>query len=403
MNEIKCPNCGKAFKVDESGFADIVKQVRDSEFMKELDKRETIIKSSKEQEIELAIVNTKNAAQEDLAKKDREITELKAKVGSLATEQQLAVAKAVAKTERELADSKAEVRLKEIEKIQLEASLKERHSSELRQKDELIAYREEELARYKELKTKLSTKMVGESLEQHCEIEFEKLRATGFKNAYFGKDTEKGSGSQGDYIFRETDEHGNEIISIMFEMKNESDETSTKKKNEDFLKELDKDRNARKCEYAVLVSLLEQDNELYNTGIVDKSHRYQKTYVIRPQFFIPLITILRNAALNAQEYRSELALVRSQNIDITTFEEDVNNWKNSWVTTIKNAGNKHQEAIEQINKAIKDLEKARDALTMSDKHLIVAENKMDDLTVKRLTRKNPTMAAKFAELKEKEE
>jgi len=402
MNEIKCPSCGKIFKVDESGFADIVKQVRDSEFMKELDRRETIIASSKKQEIELAIVNTRNAAQEDLAKKDREITELKAKIGSLATEQQLAVAQALAKMEKELVDHRAEVRLKEAEKAQLEASLKERYSSELRQKDELIAYREDELARYKELKTRLSTKMVGESLEQHCEIEFEKLRATGFKNAYFGKDTEKGRGSQGDYIYRETDEHGNEIISIMFEMKNENDETSTKKKNEDFLKELDKDRNAKKCEYAVLVSLLEQDNELYNTGIVDKSHRYQKTYVIRPQFFIPLITILRNAALNAQEYRSELALIRSQNIDITNFEESLNDFKEGFARNYKLASDRFKTAIKEIDKTIESLEKTKAALLGSENNLRLANDKAEDLTIKRLTRNNPTMTAKFAELKEKD-
>jgi hypothetical protein len=264
--------------------------------------------------------------------------------------------------------------------------------------------KDDEIALRKDMKLKLSTKMVGETLEQHCEIEFNKLRATAFQNAYFEKDNDSTFGSKGDYIYRETDELGNEIISIMFEMKNEGEETATKKHNEDFLRELDKDRVEKKCEYAVLVTLLEAENELYNTGIVDVSHKYPKMYVVRPQFFIPIITLLRNAAMNSLKYKAELALIKDQNIDITTFEDEVNNWKDSWLSSIKYAGKKHLEAIEQINKSIKDLEKVRDALTLSDKHLLTAENKMDDLTIKRLTRGNPTMTAKFEEItKEKKE
>lgn len=264
-----------------------------------------------------------------------------------------------------------------------------------------IKDRDDAIERLKEMKSKLSTKMIGESLEQHCQNEFNKIRATAFPNAYFEKDNDASSGSKGDYIFRDP-ASGVESISIMFDMKNESGETESKKKNEDFLAKLDRDRNEKHCEYAILVSMLEADNDLYNQGIVDVSYKFPKMYVIRPQFFIPMISLLKNNAEKSFALKNELALIKSQNIDITTFEEDVNNWKSSWLSSMKNAGKKHVEAIDQINKAIKDLEKVRDALTMSDKHLLSAENKMDDLTIKRLTRKNPTMAAKFAELKSKE-
>lgn len=355
MNQIKCPKCQETFKIDEASYADIQKQIRDKEFQKDLEARLLIAK----------------------------------------TEQKLAVTEAVNALERERDLLQAELKAKEYKSKVAEASLKEKYALELKLKEEQVEY-------YKDLKARQSTKMIGETLEQHCEIEFNKLRATAFPNSYFEKDNDAKSGSKGDYIFRETTEQGKaEVISIMFEMKNESDTTATKHKNEDFLKELDKDRREKNCEYAVLVSLLEQDNDLYNQGIVDVSYKYPKMYVIRPQFFIPLITILKNAAEKSIATKNELALIKSQNIDITTFEDDVNSWKDGWLGTIQKAGKKHQEAIEQIEKAIKDLEKVRDALTTSDKHLLAAENKMEDLSIKRLTRKNPTMAQKFADLKPK--
>ncbi|NCU38949.1 DUF2130 domain-containing protein, partial [Candidatus Saccharibacteria bacterium] len=267
----------------------------------------------------------------------------------------------------------------------------DKYESELKTKEEMIAY-------YKDMKAKLSTKMVGETLEQHCETEFNKLRATGFQNAYFEKDNDSKTGSKGDYIYRETDDEGNEIISIMFEMKNEGDETATKKRNEDFLRELDKDRVEKKCEYAVLVSLLEAESELYNTGIVDVSHKFSKTYVIRPQFFIPMITILRNAALNSLKYKSELALVRAQNVDITNFEDNINNFKEGFARNYDLASRKFKSAIEEIDKTIDHLQKTKEALLSSENNLRLANNKAEDLTIKRLSRGNPTMAAKFAEL-----
>ncbi|MEG1518039.1 MAG: DUF2130 domain-containing protein, partial [Raoultibacter sp.] len=327
MNEIKCPHCGQVFKVDESGFADIVKQVRDAEFTQELQAREKLLEANKQQAIELAKVNTATALQGDFAAKEAEIAELKAKLQMVATEKQLAVTQAVAAAEKQRDSLAAEVKLKDAEKRQLEIASQVRLAAELKSRDEIIAYKDEEIVRYKDMKAKLSTKMVGETLEQHCEIEFNKLRATGFQHAYFEKDNDAGSGSKGDYIYRETDDAGNEIISIMFEMKNELDETATKKKNEDFLKELDKDRTEKKCEYAILVSLLEAESELYNSGIVDKGHRFEKMYVVRPQFFIPIITILRNAATNALQYKAELALMREQNVDITHFEDNMNSFK----------------------------------------------------------------------------
>ncbi len=379
MNDIKCPHCKKVFKVDEAGFADILKQVRDHVFDKELHERLERMEEEWKLKAKLKEKDIIDRAKDALAKKDRENSDLKAKIDRAGIEKELAIKEALDPVEKERDDL----------------------VGELKTKDDIIKMKDDENARLKDLKLKLSTKMVGETLEQHCEIEFNKLRATAFPNAYFEKDNDSRSGSKGDYIYRETDGLGNEIISIMFEMKNESDETATKKRNEDFLKELDKDRTEKKCEYAVLVSLLEAENELYNNGIVDVSHRYSKMYVIRPQFFIPIITLLRNAAMNSLKYKAELALVKSQNIDITTFEEDVNNWKNNWLTSIKNASKRHIEAVEQINRAIKNLEKVRDALTLSDKHLLAAENKMDDLTVKRLIRGNPTMKAKFEEVSNK--
>lgn len=433
MNEIICPHCKKAFKVDEAGFADILKQVRDHEFEEELRERVRMLEQDKENAVKLAEANTKNVLQADIAKRDAEIADLKAratakikeleaegelsatriaaekdaqladlkaKLQAIETEKQLAVTEAVNKVEKERDELAGELKMKDSEKQLLETSLKEKYAAELKTKDDIIKLKDDEIALRKDMKAKLSTKMVGETLEQHCEIEFNKLRATGFQNAYFEKDNDASSGSKGDYIYRETDDAGNEIISIMFEMKNEGDETATKKKNEDFLRELDKDRAEKKCEYAVLVSLLEADNELYNGGIVDVSHRHDKMYVIRPQFFIPIITLLRNAALNSLKYKSELALVKAQNIDVTNFEEQLDDFRNSFGRNYRLASEKFATAIDSIDKSIAQLQKTKENLLRSEDNLRIANNKADELTVKKLTRGNPTMSAKFAELEE---
>lgn len=380
MSEIKCPKCGTTFKVDDSSYADILSQVRSAEFEAELHAR---LDEAKKQ----AATDQKLNAAELKA----EIEKLKQELKNTETEKKLAVAEALAPLEKERDMLANDLKVKDAESKAKETALVEKYKGALDLKDE-------EIERLKDMKAKLSTKMVGESLEQHCQTEFNRIRMAAFPNAYFEKDNDARTGSKGDFIFKECDEQGNEIISIMFEMKNENETTATKHKNEDFFKELDKDRNEKKCEYAVLVSLLEADDEYYNTGIVDVSYRYEKMYVIRPQFFIPIITLLRNAALNSLKYKAELAVVRSQDIDITNFENDMNEWKASWANTMKNAGKKHLEAIEQINKAIKDLEKTRDALMLSDKHLASAEGKLDNLTIKRLTRGNPTMKQKFDDL-----
>jgi hypothetical protein len=359
----------------------------------ELSEKVKLLEKEKDAAVDLAETNAKNVLQLDITKKQAEITELKTQLQATDTEKKLAVAEAVNKVEKERDALIGKLESKETEKKLLETSLKEQFASELKSKDEMIDY-------YKNMKAKMSTKMVGETLEQHCEVEFERLRATGFQNAEFGKDNDASSGSKGDYIYRESDENGNEIISIMFEMKNQGDETATKHKNEDFLKELDKDRNEKKCEYAVLVSLLEPDSELYNSGIVDKSHRYPKMYVIRPQFFIPIITILRNAALNSLKYKSELALVRAQNIDITHFEENMEAFKEGFARNYDLASRKFKTAIDEIDKTIDHLQKTKDALLSSENNLRLANNKAEDLTIKRLTRGNPTMAEKFAELEQ---
>jgi hypothetical protein len=420
MNEIICPHCKKAFKVDEAGFADILKQVRDHQFEEEIQNRLKLAEKEKESAIKLAEATVRNAVQEQLTKKDRElaemkaqselalseklnkkeaeITQLKAKIDNVEVERKLAVTEAVQKIERERDTLANEIKTKELEKQNLENSLKQQFSTELQNKDAIIKYKEEEIARVRDMKMKLSTKMLGETLEQHCEIEFNKLRATAFQKAYFEKDNDSKSGSKGDFIYREMDDFGNEIISIMFEMKNESDETSTKKKNEDFLKELDRDRTEKKCEYAVLVSVLEADNEFYNTGIVDVSHRYTKMYVVRPQFFIPIITLLRNAALNSMHYKSELALVRSQNIDITNFEEKINEFKVGFARNYDLASRQFKTAIEEIDKTMNHLQKTKEALLSSVNNLRLANNKTEDLTIKKLTQGNPTMKAKFDEL-----
>ena len=425
MNEIICPHCKKAFKVDEAGFADILKQVRDQEFAKELHERVEMVERDKDNAIMLVEAKTKNELQADAARKDAEIaelksnrelalaqlesrknselSELKARLLAVETEKKLAVTEAVNRIEKERDELAGELKSKDIEKQLLESSLMQQYETKLSSKDEVIKAKDEEIALRKDMKARLSTKMVGETLEQHCEIEFNKLRATGFQNAYFEKDNDSKSGSKGDYIYRETDEAGNEIISIMFEMKNEGDETSSKKKNEDFLSELDKDRTEKKCEYSVLVSLLEADNELYNTGIIDVSHRYQKMYIIRPQFFIPIITLLRNAAMKSLQYKSELALVRSQNIDITNFEDSIEQFKEGFARNYDLASRKFKSAIDGIDKTIDQLQKTKDALLSSENNLRLANNKAEELTVKRLTRGNPTMAAKFAALDEIQE
>lgn len=424
MNEILCPHCKKAFKVDEAGFADIVRQVRNQEFDKELHERLTLLEKDKDSAVKLAQEQTKNALMDDLTKtaaevsaikaerdltlaelkaktgteladlkaqKDAEIAKLTAAIQTTQSESKLATMEAVNTLEKERDQLANKLQGNETEKELLKSSLKEKYEHELKTKDEMIAY-------YKDMKAKLSTKMIGESLELHCETEFNKLRATAFPNAYFEKDNDARTGSKGDYIYRETDGLGNEIISIMFEMKNEGDETATKKKNEDFLRELDKDRSEKNCEYAVLVTLLESDNELYNTGIVDVSHKYPKMYVIRPQFFIPMITLLRNAALNSMQYKSELALVKAQNIDVTNFENQLNDFRDSFGRNYRLASEKFATAIDSIDKSIVQLQKTKENLLRSEDNLRLANNKADELTVKKLTRSNPTMATKFAEL-----
>ncbi len=391
MHEIKCPNCGQVFKVDESSFAHIVKQVRDHVFEKELRDREALLQQDKENAVNLAVSATKAALQTETAKRDTQIAELKAAISAAATEKQLAVTTAVNQVEKERDALASELKSKTSEHQLLEAALKEQHQNELKSKDEMIAY-------YRDMKARLSTKMVGETLEQHCEVQFNQIRATAFPTAYFEKDNDARTGSKGDYIYREADDAGNEIISIMFEMKNEQDETATKKKNEDFLKELDKDRNEKGCEYAVLVSLLEADSELYNSGIVDVSHRYPKMYVIRPQFFIPMISVLRNAAMHSLQYKAELAQMRNQNIDITNFEENMEAFKKGFARNYDLASRRFKAAIDEIDKTIKSLEKTKEHLFRSEDNLRLANNKAEDLTIKKLTRGNPTMTAKFAAL-----
>ena len=450
MHDIICPHCSKAFKVDEAGYADILKQVRDREFEQQLNKRLALAEQDKRNAIELA-----------MAKKQSELQELEAQLRSRDVQQQLAVKQAVTASEkqrdllatelqqlRETSATAAQVAesrfAKEIQTLtlqkeaelrdvraQLEASgiqtklavtealtglekerdqlrselsqselkhqlatqsLKERYEIQIHDRDQAID-------RLRDMKARLSTKMVGETLEQHCETEFNRIRAAAFPRAYFEKDNDARTGSKGDYIFRDSDEADNEIVSIMFEMKNEADTTATKKKNEDFLKELNKDRNEKNCEYAVLVSLLEPDSELYNSGIVDVSHRFPKTYVIRPQFFIPFITLLRNAALKSLEVKAELALVKAQNIDVTNFENDLETFKTAFARNYDLASRRFQTAIDEIDKSIDHLQKTKDALMGADRNLRLANDKAQDVTVKKLTRRNPTMAQKFSELR----
>ncbi len=472
MNEIICPNCAKVFKVDEAGFADIVKQVRDHQFEEELTQRLELAQKEKESAVQLAEAKIRASLEKELAQKDKLLTELKAssdaqlakklaekeikisemesKIQNAETTKKLEISKALEKIEKErdelmhnLTTKEAEkesaielavanmknslqeelakkelelaevtnkikkerddlihnLEIKETEKELLEKSIQEKFTTQLMVKDETIKMKDIEIDRLKDFKQKLSTKMVGETLEQHCEVEFNKLRATGFQDAYFEKDNDSRGGTKGDYIYKESDKDGNEIISIMFEMKNENDETSTKKKNEDFFAKLDKDRKDKGCEYAVLVSLLESDNEFYNTGIVDVSYKYEKMYVVRPQFFIPIITLLRNAAMNSMEYRAELNLMRSQNIDITNFEEKMNAFKSGFARNYDLASRKFKTAIDEIDKTISHLQKTKDALLSSENNLRLANDKADDLSIKKLTRGNPTMKAKFDQQK----
>ena len=417
MNEISCPHCKNKFTLDQSGFAEIVKQVRDQEFDQELKIREDLALKDKENAVKLAMSESNNKLQQEvsiknqeisalkannellltqkLAEKDQALSDMRSKVENTEIEKKLAVNEAVQKIEKERDDLLNTLKNKDLEKENSENSLKQQYSTEIQSKEAIIRFKDEEITRVRDMKMKLSTKMIGESLEQHCENEFNKLRATAFQKAHFEKDNNASSGSKGDYIYRENDASGNEIISIMFEMKNEADQTATKKKNEDFFNELDKDRLEKKCEYAVLVSLLEADSELYNSGIVDVSYKKDKMYVVRPQFFIPIITILRNAAMNALTYKAELALIKSQNVDISNFENQLDDFRSAFGKNYRLASEKFMVAIDSIDKSIAALQKTKDNLLGSQDNLRLANNKAEDLTIKKLTRGNPTIKAKF--------
>ena len=419
MNEIKCPNCHKPFQIDEAGYANILKQVRDQQFEDEISQRLKLAEQQRVNDLALAETKLKTAYRDAMAKKeqeiielraataeklaaqvsqkDKEISELKASIAKFDAEAKLAIQQAVQNISKERDEFKSKLDLKELEKQNLENSLKQDFQGKLQVQESIIRLKDEEIERVKEMKLKLSTKMIGESLEQHCENEFNKLRSTAFQNAYFEKDNDASGGTKGDYIYREVVD-GVEVLSIMFEMKNESDATATKKKNEDFLNKLDKDRKDKKCEYAILVSLLESDNEYYNSGIVDMSYRHEKMYVIRPQFFIPIISLLRNAAFNSLKYKQELNVMRTQNIDITNFEEKINTFKEGFAKNYDLASRKFKTAIDEIDKTIVHLQKTKDALLSSENNLRLANNKADDLSIKKLTRGNPTMKAKFDEL-----
>jgi len=424
MHEIICPHCSKAFKIDEAGYADILKQVHDKEFDKQLHDRLAAAEKEKTIAVELAESRAMGEVQKTTASKDAEIQALKSQVeaGELAKKhaviealnavekerdalkaalaakdmaQKIAVTEAVNSIEKERDQFKNGLELAELEKQLAEKSLKDKYETQIKD-------RNDEIERLRDMKARLSTKMVGETLEQHCETEFNRLRATAFPKAYFEKDNDARTGSKGDFILKDLDDTGLEVVSIMFEMKNESDQTATKKKNEDFLKELDKDRNEKGCEYAVMVSLLEPDSELYNTGIVDVSHRYPKMYVVRPQFFIPIITVLRNASMKSLAFKSELAHVKAQNLDITRFEEQLDDFKTTFGRNWRLASDGFEEAVKRIDEAIKDLEKTKEALFKSANNLRLANDKAEDLSIKKLTRGNPTMAEKFNDLKKSE-
>ncbi len=410
MNEIKCPNCNKVFQVDESGYAQIVQQVRDSEFTKELKRRESEIDERRENDIKIATMEQQKSFDDELAEirqkmleKDAMIESLRSKLEVGETEKKLAVNEAVQKVENELIAKKAELSElngklsnKDLELELKEKNLRDQYENQLKAKDEQIEY-------YKDLKAKQSTKMVGESLEQHCMNQFNSIRMTAFPRAYFEKDNDARTGSKGDFIFRESSEDGTEFISIMFEMKNEMETTATKHKNEDFFKELDKDRREKKCEYAVLVSLLESDSDLYNNGIVDVSYKYDKMYVIRPQFFIPMITLLRNAALNSLKYQRELQIVRNQQLDLMNFENNMQEFKDAFGRNYRLASEKFQTAIAEIDKTISHLEKTKQALLSSENNLRLANNKAEDLSIKKLTRNAPTVKEMFDDISRSED
>lgn len=427
MNEIKCPKCGTVFQIDEADYDSIVKQIRDKEFDKEISSREEQHKVDRENAVKLAEAHIKEELGQELNRKDLEIselklslkvneektinkvekeyqeqinklqlqiTELKSKMQLQESKSELDIQKAVSEKNQKISDLSSELALKSKEFELKETTIKESYENKLKDKDDQIAY-------YKDFKAKQSTKMIGESLEQHCNVEFNRLRPL-FKNAYFEKDNDARTGSKGDFIFRDYDDDGNEIVSIMFEMKNEADMTATKHKNEDFFKELDKDRKEKKCEYAVLVSLLEADNDYYNDGIVDVSHLYDKMYVIRPQFFIPLITLIRNLANKSLEYRKELETIKNQNIDITHFEENIDTFKEGFGRNYRLAAERFQKAIEEIDKTIDHLQKTKEHLLKTNDNLRLANNKAEDLTIKKLTHNNPTMSKMFEELENKE-
>ena len=391
MNQIKCPKCGTVFTIDESQYDNIVRQVRDHEFQKDLAERVELAKKEQLSALELERQKVQSNLEHELVTKEAELNQLKSALAQVKIENKLAITTATATVEKERDQLASKLQLQ-----QNEAQLK--LQSTKNEYEAILKIKQDELEHYKDLKSRLSTKMVGETLEQHCQIEFNKIRATAFPNAYFEKDNDARTGSKGDFIYRENADDGTEIISIMFEMKNQNDTTASKHKNEDFFKELDKDRREKNCEYAVLVTLLEEDNDYYNTGIVDVSYRYPKMYVIRPQFFIPMITVLRNAALNSLAARRELAVVRNQNIDVTHFEENMEAFKNGFARNYDLASRKFKSAIEEIDKTISHLQKTKDALLSSENNLRLANNKAQDLTIKRLTRGNPTMQAKFDEL-----
>ena len=417
MNKLICPKCKETFKVDEAGFSELLRQVRDDQFEEDLKKRLLLENKEKESALKLAEAKFANKLQFELSskneeiskvkgqlekdyglkltEKDRTIIEMKSLIKGADLEKKIAVSDAVKDLEEQCINLSNQLNNIELKGRLAEKSLIEKHQAELNIKNDIIKLKDEEISLRKEMKLKLSTKMVGETLEKHCESEFDKLRATGFQNAFFGKDNDSSSGSKGDFIYKEYDDNKNEIISIMFEMKNEIDETVNKKKNSDFLKKLDRDRLQKKCEYGILVSLLEPESDLYNSGIVDVSHKYKKMYVIRPQFFIPIITILRNAAMNSLEYKTELELMRNQNIDITNFEEKLNIFKTGFSKNYELANRKFISAISEIDKTITHLQKTKEALLSSDRNLRLANDKAEKLTIKKLTYGNPTMKDKF--------
>jgi hypothetical protein len=388
MSEIICPNCDKAFKVDETGYAKILKQVRDSEFDKDFNARMEQLEKDKTVKLELAEKDSEIKLQTVQAEKNLVIERLNSQLKDNKNTKQLAVIEAVKETEKENDSLKNDLKNIHLEKQNSENLLRDKYTTQIQDRDDQIE-------RLLDMKAKQSTKMVGESLEQHCESEFNKLRSTAFQDAFFEKDNDARSGSKGDYIFKDYAENGTEIISIMFEMKNEVETTATKRKNEDFFKELDKDRNEKKCEYAILVSLLEPESDLYNAGIVDVSHRFPQMYVIRPQFFIPMISLLKNAAMGSLKYKSELALIKEQNVDVTNFEEKLETFKTAFGKNYDLANRKFSTAIDELDKSISHLQKTKDALLSTDRNLRLASDKAQDVTIKKLTRNNPTMATKF--------